>query len=85
MLKSIYLYYDHYFSFEKNKENNFEIGIHIADVTHYVKSNTIIDEEAKKRANSTYLVDRVIPMLPEKISNNLCSLIPNKNKLCFSL
>ena len=76
--------FDDAISFEKNKDNNFEIGIHIADVTHYIKSNTIIDEEAKNRANSTYLVDRVIPMLPEKISNNLCSLIPNKNKLCFS-
>ena len=76
--------YDDAISFEKNKDNNFEIGIHIADVTHYIKPNTIIDEEAKNRANSTYLVDRVIPMLPEKLSNNLCSLKPNENKLCFS-
>jgi len=76
--------FDDAISFEKNKDNNFEIGIHIADVTHYIKPNTIIDEEAKNRANSTYLVDRVIPMLPEKLSNNLCSLRPNENKLCFS-
>ena len=76
--------FDDAISFEQIDENKFEIGIHIADVTHYVKPNTILDKEAKNRGNSTYLVDRVIPMLPEKLSNNLCSLRPNENKLCFS-
>ena len=76
--------FDDAISFEHIDDNKYEIGIHIADVTHYVKPNTIIDTEAKKRGNSTYLVDRVIPMLPEKLSNNLCSLRPNENKLCFS-
>lgn len=61
-----------------------EVGIHIADVTHYVRSGTVVDAEAKKRATSVYLVDRVIPMLPERLSNDLCSLRPNEDKLCFS-
>ena len=76
--------FDDAISFEKIDNNIFEIGIHIADVTHYVKPNTVLDKEARNRGNSTYLVDRVIPMLPEKLSNNLCSLRPNENKLCFS-
>ena len=63
--------FDDAISFEKLKNNNFEVGIHIADVTHYVKPKTHIDKEAKKRGNSTYLVDRVIPMLPEKLSNKV--------------
>ncbi|MCX7861715.1 MAG: ribonuclease R [Bacteroidales bacterium] len=61
-----------------------EIGIHIADVSYYVHENSIIDKEAFKRATSIYLVDRVIPMLPEKLSNYVCSLRPNEEKLCFS-
>ena len=76
--------FDDAISFEKLKNNNFEVGIHIADVTHYVKPKTHIDKEAKKRGNSTYLVDRVIPMLPEKLSNKICSLRPKEDKLCFS-
>ena len=76
--------FDDAISLEKLKNNNFEVGIHIADVTHYVKPKTHIDKEAKKRGNSTYLVDRVIPMLPEKLSNQICSLRPNEDKLCFS-
>ena len=65
-------------------ENEYEIGIHIADVTHYVKEMSIIDNEAKNRATSVYLVDRVITMLPEKISNYICSLRPNEEKFTFS-
>jgi ribonuclease R len=63
---------------------NYEIGIHIADVSHYIQPNTNLEREAYSRATSVYLVDRTVPMLPEKISNNLCSLRPNEDKLTFS-
>lgn len=63
---------------------NWEIGVHIADVTHYVKTDSIIDKEAYKRATSVYLVDRTIPMLPERLCNRICSLRPEEEKLCFS-
>ena len=65
-------------------ENKWEIGVHIADVTYYVKENSIIEAEGRERATSVYLVDRTIPMLPEKLSNFLCSLRPDEEKLCFS-
>jgi ribonuclease R len=69
----------------KNLPNgNFEIGIHIADVSHYVKPGDAIDKEAQKRATSIYLVDRTIPMLPEVLSNDVCSLRPNEDRLAFS-
>lgn len=61
-----------------------EVGVHIADVTHYVQPNSLIEEEAYNRATSVYLVDRVVPMLPERLSNGVCSLRPNEEKLCFS-
>ena len=63
----------------------YQIGIHIADVSHYVKPGTKIDDEAYRRGTSTYLVDRVIPMLPEELSNDLCSLRPGEDKLCMSV
>lgn len=63
---------------------NYEIGVHIADVTHYVQPDTILDKEAQKRATSVYLVDRVVPMLPEHLSNGICSLRPDEDKLTFS-
>jgi ribonuclease R len=66
-------------------DGNWEIGVHIADVTHYVKPGTILDQEAQTRATSVYLVDRVVPMLPEKLSNHVCSLRPHEEKLCFSV
>ena len=62
----------------------YEVGVHIADVTHYVKPGSLLEEEAYKRATSVYLVDRVVPMLPEVLSNGLCSLRPKEDKLCFS-
>jgi len=76
--------FDDALSVQKLKNGNWEIGIHIADVTHYVTANTIIEEEARNRATSVYLVDRVVPMLPERLSNGVCSLRPNEDKLCFS-
>ena len=64
---------------------NFEVGVHIADVSHYVRPNTALDEEALARGLSVYLVDRVIPMLPEKLSNEVCSLRPEEDKLAYSI
>ena len=63
----------------------YEIGVHIADVTHYVHPDTLLDKEAYQRATSVYLVDRVVPMLPEHLSNDICSLRPDEDKLCFSV
>jgi ribonuclease R len=77
--------FDDAISFRILKNKNFEIGVHIADVSHYVKPNTALDSEAYKRATSVYLPDRVLPMLPEKISNELCSLRPHEDKLTFSV
>lgn len=65
-------------------EDTFEVGIHIADVSHYVRPGSILDKEAAKRATSVYLVDRVVPMLPEVLSNFVCSLRPDEDKLCMS-
>ena len=76
--------FDDALSFTKLDNGNFEIGIHIADVSHYVQSNTVLDDEAYSRATSVYLVDRVVPMLPEMLSNGACSLRPNEEKLTFS-
>ncbi|MDD2298158.1 MAG: ribonuclease R [Fermentimonas sp.] len=77
--------FDDAISFQQLSPNLWEVGVHIADVTHYVKPGDLIDEEAEKRATSIYLVDRTIPMLPERLSNGLCSLRPNEEKLCFSV
>ena len=76
--------FDDALSLKKLKSGMWEVGVHIADVSHYVKPGSLIDEEGYKRATSVYLVDRVIPMLPEKLSNNVCSLNSNEDKLCFS-
>ena len=77
--------FDDALSLRKLENGHWEVGIHIADVTHYVKPGSIIDKEAYERATSVYLVDRTIPMLPESLCNNLCSLRPNEEKLTFSV
>ncbi len=77
--------FDDALSLRKLTNGLWEVGIHIADVTHYVQPQTLIDREAEQRATSIYLVDRTIPMLPEKLSNGLCSLRPNEEKLCYSV
>lgn len=76
--------FDDALSFKTLENGNYEIGIHIADVSHYVKEGTVLDDEAYERATSVYLVDRVVPMLPEVLSNGVCSLNPHEDKLCFS-
>lgn len=77
--------FDDALSFQILDTGNYQIGIHIADVTHYVQEQTALDEEAYRRGTSIYLVDKVIPMLPERLSNELCSLRPNEDKLCMSV
>jgi ribonuclease R len=76
--------FDDALSFKVLENGNYEIGIHIADVSHYVQEKTILEDEAYNRATSVYLVDRVVPMLPEVLSNGVCSLRPNEEKLTFS-
>ena len=76
--------FDDALSFKKLDNGNFEIGIHIADVSHYLQEGTILDDEAYQRGTSVYLVDRVVPMLPEVLSNFACSLRPNEDKYTFS-
>jgi ribonuclease R/exosome complex exonuclease DIS3/RRP44 len=76
--------FDDALSFEKLPNGNYEIGIHIADVSHYVQEGTVLDDEAYQRATSVYLVDRVVPMLPEVLSNFACSLRPHEEKYTFS-
>ncbi len=76
--------FDDALSIIKLDNGNWEVGVHIADVTHYVKTKSILDNEALERGTSVYLVDRVVPMLPERLSNFICSLRPEEEKLCFS-
>jgi ribonuclease R len=77
--------FDDALSIRRTADGRWEVGVHIADVTHYVKPGSLIDKEAYNRATSVYLVDRTIPMLPERLSNRLCSLRPDEDKLCFSV
>ncbi len=77
--------FDDALSIRKISDTRWEVGVHIADVTHYVSPGTPIDKEAYKRATSVYLVDRTIPMLPERLCNQICSLRPDEEKLCFSV
>lgn len=76
--------FDDALSIRQLANGNWEVGVHIADVTHYVRPGSVIDKEAEKRATSVYLVDRTIPMLPERLSNGICSLRPDEEKLTFS-
>jgi ribonuclease R len=76
--------FDDALSLKKLDNGNWEVGVHIADVTHYVKIGSLLEDEAKQRATSVYLIDRVVPMLPERLSNHICSLIPNEDKLTYS-
>ncbi len=76
--------FDDALSIQKLDNGNWEVGVHIADVTHYVQPKTLLEKEAYERATSVYLVDRVVPMLPERLSNFICSLRPDEEKLCFS-
>lgn len=76
--------FDDALSFRLLENGNYEVGVHIADVTHFVRPDGVLDTEAYERGTSVYLVDRVIPMLPERISNNLCSLRPKEDRLSFS-
>ncbi len=77
--------FDDALSIKQLKNGRWEVGVHIADVTHYVQEGDIIDKEGESRATSIYLVDRTIPMLPERLSNGLCSLRPHEDKLCYSV
>ncbi len=76
--------FDDALSIRRLRDGVWEVGVHIADVTHYVRPHSVIDEEARARGTSVYLVDRTIPMLPERLSNELCSLRPHEESLCFS-
>jgi len=76
--------FDDALSVRRIRDGVWEIGVHIADVTHYVRPHSVIDDEAVERGTSVYLVDRTVPMLPERLSNELCSLRPHEESLCFS-
>ena len=76
--------FDDALSYQVLSDGLVQVGVHIADVSHYVQPGDAVDEEAYKRGTSTYLVDRVLPMLPEALCNDLCSLRPHEDKLCMS-
>ena len=77
--------YDDALSLETDRKGNRILGVHIADVSHYVRPGTALDREAYKRSTSVYLCDRVVPMLPEELCNGVCSLVPNEDRLAFSV
>ncbi len=77
--------FDDALSLERKQDGNYLIGVHIADVSHFVKANSALDKEARERGNSVYLCDKVVPMLPQQLSNNICSLRPDEDRLTFSV
>ena len=77
--------FDDALSLQKLSDDEWEVGVHIADVSHYVKQNSALDKDAKKRGNSTYLVGEVVPMLPKKLSNGICSLVEGEDRLVKSV
>ena len=77
--------YDDALSLETDRKGNRILGVHIADVSHYVRPGSALDREAYKRSTSVYLCDRVVPMLPEELCNGVCSLVPNEDRLAFSV
>ncbi|MBR4615794.1 MAG: RNB domain-containing ribonuclease, partial [Kiritimatiellae bacterium] len=77
--------YDDALSLETDRKGNLVLGVHIADVSHYVKPGSAIDREAYRRSTSVYLCDRVVPMLPEELCNGVCSLVPDEDRLAFSV
>ena len=72
-------------SIQKNEDGTYDVGVHIADVSYFVKPNTALDRDARKRATSVYLVQRAVPMLPPSLSEQLCSLLPGEERLAFSV
>ena len=76
---------DDAFSVQLNEDGTYDVGVHIADVSFFVKPNTALDRDARKRATSVYLVQRAVPMLPPMLSEQLCSLLPGQDRLAFSI
>ena len=72
-------------SIQKNEDGTYDVGVHVADVSYFVKANSALDRDARKRATSVYLVQRSVPMLPPMLSEQLCSLVPNQDRLSFSI
>ena len=77
--------FDDALSIKKNEDGTYDIGVHIADVSHFVKPNTALDRDARKKATSVYLVQRAVPMLPPTLSEEICSLLPGVERLAFSV
>ncbi len=77
--------FDDALSIKKNEDGSYDVAVHIADVSHFVKPNTALDRDAKKRATSVYLIQRAVPMLPPALSEQICSLVPGEDRLAFSV
>lgn len=77
--------FDDALSIKKNEDGTYDVGVHIADVAHFVKPNTALDRDARKRATSVYLIQRAVPMLPPALSEQICSLVPGQERLTFSV